>query len=112
VLPEPLHERMRRLELAVAGALAHVTGDDGRGRAEGGQEILECLDLREVGVAAEMKVGEMDDRDRRVAHAQQATRSRITMGERGRVARVASHPEQREGGMPRRLPPSLCSGDS
>jgi heme oxygenase len=76
VLPEPLQERVRRLELAVAGTLAHVAGDHGRGRAEGWQEILERLDLREVGEAAEMKVGEMDDRYGRVAHAQQATRSR------------------------------------
>ena len=54
---------MRRLELAVPGALAEIAGDDRGGGAEGGQEILERLDLREVGVAAEVQIGEVDDRD-------------------------------------------------
>ena len=52
---------MRRLELAVAGALGEIARDHGGGGAERGEELLERLDLRQVGVAAEVQVGEMDD---------------------------------------------------
>ena len=60
---QPLEERVRRLELAMPGALGEITGDDGGGGAEGGEEVLERLDLREVGVAAEVQIREVDDRD-------------------------------------------------
>ena len=58
---QPLEEGVRGLELAVPGALGEVARDDGGGGAERGEEVLERLDLRQVGVAAEMQVGEVDD---------------------------------------------------
>ncbi len=64
VAAQPLQEGVGRLELAVAGALAQVAGDDGGAGAERGEELLERLDLGEVGVAAEVQVGNVDDRDR------------------------------------------------
>ena len=70
VLPQPLQEGVRRLKLPVPGALAHVAGDHGGRRPKCRQEGLERLDLRQVGVPAEMKIGKMGDADRGVAHAE------------------------------------------
>ena len=45
------------------GALAQVARNDNGGRVEAGEEILQRLDLTEVGEAAEVQVGEMDNGD-------------------------------------------------
>jgi hypothetical protein len=59
----PLEEQVSRLELAVARALGQVTGHRDRGGLEAGEEAVEGLDLFQVGKAAEMEIGEMDDGD-------------------------------------------------
>jgi hypothetical protein len=61
--PHPVEEDVGRLEFAVPSALAQVAGDSDRRGVEAGKELLQRLDLPEVGVAAEMKIGEMDDGD-------------------------------------------------
>ena len=66
---DPIEKRVRSLELAVAGPLAHVARDDrGRG-AKGGNEILQRLDLVEIGISAEVDIGNVGDDDRLIGHA-------------------------------------------
>ena len=60
---QALDEQVRRLELAVPGALGEVARDDDGGGVEGGEKVVERLDLLEVGEAAEVQVGEVNDRD-------------------------------------------------
>jgi hypothetical protein len=72
-----VEEDVSRLELAVACPLADVTGDDEGRRIQGWEELLQRLDLLEIGIAAEMKVGQMgNDHRPRCCHDYQITLTR------------------------------------
>ena len=79
LLPHPIQEDVRRLELAMPGALAQVARDDDRRRVEAGKEFLECLDLLEIGKTAEMEIGEMGNGDSAYAHSHPPTQKWLTI---------------------------------
>jgi hypothetical protein len=54
---------MRGLKFAVARTLRQIAGDHDGCRTQRGQEVVECFDLLEIGVTAEVEIGEMDDCD-------------------------------------------------
>jgi hypothetical protein len=56
------------LEFTVPSPLAQVAGDDESCRLERWKELLQGLDLLEVGEAAEVDVGKMDDSDEAGTH--------------------------------------------
>jgi hypothetical protein len=59
----PVQEHVRRLELAVAGALTQVTRYDDRGGIQAGQKLLEGFDLFEIRETAEVEIREVRDDD-------------------------------------------------
>ena len=61
--PQPAEEKVGRLEFPVPRPLGQVPGHHHRAGAEGGDKIFESLDLREVDIAAEVQIGEVDDGD-------------------------------------------------
>ena len=54
---------MGRLKLSMPGALTQVAGDNQCGEVEGGKKLLERFHLFEIGVSAEVQIGEMSDGD-------------------------------------------------
>jgi hypothetical protein len=68
VRPDPVHERVGRLELAMAGPLAQVAGDHRGGGAQRRQKLLQRLDLVEVCIAAEVEIRQVSQDDRVPAH--------------------------------------------
>ena len=70
-LLQAAHEAMRRLELAVPGPLRQVTRNHHRIGLQLGSEILDCFQLGQLRVPAEMHIRDVQDVD---AHQRAHTR--------------------------------------
>src|SRR5919112_6018366 len=76
---DSMKKDVRRLELAVAGALAQVAGNHDGGGAQTRKKFFKRLDLLDVGKAAKVQVGEMRDDDGGTAHAAEPPLSGVTI---------------------------------